>query len=77
MDQYFDRMKILAENQDFPIRIRFMLKDVIELRRDGWVPRKATSTEGPMPINQVWIVLVKLIIFVLKILIFMEFFYFL
>ena len=53
MDQYFDRMKILAENQDFPIRIRFMLKDVIELRRDGWVPRKATSTEGPMPINQI------------------------
>lgn len=53
MDQYFNRMKLLAENQEFPIRIRFMLKDVIELRRDGWVPRKATNAEGPMPINQV------------------------
>lgn len=53
MDQYFDRMKTLAENQEFPKRIRFMLKDVIELRRGGWVPRKATSVEGPMPIHQV------------------------
>lgn len=53
MDQYFVRMKILAENQEFPKRIRFMLKDVIELRKGGWVPRKATSIEGPMTINQV------------------------
>ncbi|KAK6630223.1 hypothetical protein RUM43_015016 [Polyplax serrata] len=53
MDQYFVRMKILAENQEFPKRIRFMLKDVIELRKGGWVPRKATSIEGPMTINQI------------------------
>ncbi|XP_053594268.1 eukaryotic translation initiation factor 4 gamma 2 isoform X1 [Microplitis demolitor] len=53
MEQYFKRMMSLAENSDLPLRIRFMLRDVIELRRDGWVPRKATSTEGPMPINQI------------------------
>ncbi|KAK0088425.1 hypothetical protein PV325_012089 [Microctonus aethiopoides] len=53
MDQYFKRMSLLAECSDLPLRIRFMLRDVIELRRDGWVPRKATSTEGPMPINQI------------------------
>ncbi|XP_076300764.1 N-acetyltransferase 1 isoform X2 [Lasioglossum baleicum] len=53
MDQYFRRMKSLAESSDLPLRIKFMLRDVIELRRDGWVPRKATSTEGPMPINQI------------------------
>lgn len=53
MDQYFTRMNILAESRDFPLRIKFMLRDVIELRRDGWIPRKATSTEGPMPINQI------------------------
>lgn len=53
MDQYFDRMKQLAEVPEFQLRIRFMFKDVIELRRDGWVPRKANCTEGPMPINQV------------------------
>lgn len=53
MGQYFERMKVLAENMDLPPRIRFMLKDVIELRNDGWVPRKATTVEGPMPINQI------------------------
>lgn len=34
MRQYFERMKVLAENMDLPPRIRFMLKDVIELRED-------------------------------------------
>lgn len=53
MDQYFKRMNSLTESRDLPLRIKFMLRDVIELRRDGWVPRKATSTEGPMPINQI------------------------
>jgi len=53
MGQYFERMKVLAENTDLPPRIRFMLKDVIELRADVWVPRKATTVEGPMPINQI------------------------
>lgn len=53
MDQYFERMALLAENPELPPRIRFMLKDVIELRRDAWVPRKAAVVEGPMPIHQI------------------------
>lgn len=53
MSQYFDRMKVLAENMELPPRIRFMLKDVIELREDKWVPRKAITVEGPMPMNQI------------------------
>ncbi|KAJ8914897.1 hypothetical protein NQ315_016050 [Exocentrus adspersus] len=53
MNQYFERMKMFAENQDLQPRIRFMLKDIIDLRQDGWVPRKATVVEGPMPINQI------------------------
>ncbi|KAF4526162.1 hypothetical protein B566_EDAN008198 [Ephemera danica] len=53
MDQYFDRMAMLAENQELPLRIRFMLRDAIELRRNRWVPRKATNMEGPMPIQQI------------------------
>ncbi|XP_063223365.1 eukaryotic translation initiation factor 4 gamma 2 isoform X2 [Bacillus rossius redtenbacheri] len=52
MNQYFERMQMLADSVELPLRIRFMLRDVIELRRDRWVPRKATSTEGPMPIHQ-------------------------
>lgn len=53
MDQYFRRMNSLAESRELPLRIKFMLRDVIELRRDDWKPRKATSSEGPMPINQI------------------------
>ncbi|KAJ8986086.1 hypothetical protein NQ317_003381 [Molorchus minor] len=53
MNQYFGRMENLAKNQDLQPRIRFMLKDIIDLRNDGWVPRKATVVEGPMPINQI------------------------
>jgi translation initiation factor 4G len=53
MKQYFDRMARLAENQELPLRIRFMLKDAIELRKNRWVPRKATNVEGPMPIQQI------------------------
>lgn len=53
MNQYFDRMATLAESHELPLRIRFMLRDAIELRRNRWVPRKATNMEGPMPIQQV------------------------
>lgn len=53
MDQYFIRMSTLADNQELAPRIRFMLKDVIDLRLGNWVPRKATIVEGPMPIHQI------------------------
>lgn len=53
MEQYFSRMQVLAKNTELPSRIRFLLRDVIELRNDKWVPRKASNTEGPMPMNQV------------------------
>lgn len=53
MDQYFERMQKLVENADLQPRIRFMLKDIIDLRNDGWVPRKATVVEGPVPINEI------------------------
>lgn len=34
MEQYFERIKMLAEHPDLPSRIRFMLQDVVELRRN-------------------------------------------
>lgn len=52
MDQYFDQMAKYSQSAKFPARIRFMLRDVIELRNDNWVPRKVTNVEGPMPMNQ-------------------------
>lgn len=53
MNQYFERMESLMENEALPSRIRFMLQDSIELRSNAWVPRKAAKIEGPLPINQV------------------------
>ncbi|KAG8579418.1 hypothetical protein GDO81_010873 [Engystomops pustulosus] len=41
MDQYFARMCALKSNKDLPARIRFLLQDTVELRENGWVPRKA------------------------------------
>ena len=35
MDQYFERMKVLMANTELPLRIRFKLQDVIELREAG------------------------------------------
>ena len=32
MDQYFERTQQLLCRGDFPVRIRFMIEDVIELR---------------------------------------------
>lgn len=52
MDQYFDKMAGCANNPKYPPRIRFMLRDVIELRRNNWIPRKINTTEGPVPIHQ-------------------------
>lgn len=52
MDQYFEQMAKYSQSSKFPPRIRFMLRDVIELRSDNWVPRKVTNVEGPMPMNQ-------------------------
>ena len=40
MDQYFDRLKQAVENEKIPLRVRFMIQDVIELRRSKWLQRK-------------------------------------
>lgn len=53
MNQYFDHLERRSKSTDYPPRIRFMLKDVIELRQNNWVPRKVAATEGPVPIKQI------------------------
>lgn len=55
MDQYFEKMDRRSKSNKFPPRIRFLLKDVIELRANQWVPRKigGIQTEGPVPIRQI------------------------
>ncbi|XP_053662055.1 eukaryotic translation initiation factor 4 gamma 2 [Anopheles marshallii] len=53
MDQYFERMEKYSQSQSmFPPRIRFMLRDLIELRKNNWTPRKVALVEGPAPIQE-------------------------
>ncbi|XP_022122650.1 eukaryotic translation initiation factor 4 gamma 2 [Pieris rapae] len=52
MDQYFARIASLSSSPELAPRIRFMLRDVLELRRSGWTPRSAAAAEGPVPIQQ-------------------------
>lgn len=51
IDQYFDIMEHKSNSSKYPPRIRFLLRDVIELRKDGWKPRKIARVEGPVPIQ--------------------------
>ena len=39
MDMYFARLDVLAESNSLDSRVRFLCRDVIELRRADWVPR--------------------------------------
>ena len=40
MDVYFARMATMMNNKALSSRVRFMLKDVIDLRKDQWIPRR-------------------------------------
>lgn len=46
-DAYFSRLKELTTNPQLSARLRFMVRDVLDLRANSWVPRreevKATS----------------------------------
>jgi hypothetical protein len=54
MDQYFERLISTAENFQMPRRIRFMIQDMLEMRRNRWMPRKiGMGFEGPRTIQQV------------------------
>ncbi|KAF9392094.1 hypothetical protein BGX21_011096 [Mortierella sp. AD011] len=48
MDVYFIRMGELTKNTKLPSRIRFMVQDVIDLRANKWVNRRAAA--GPKTI---------------------------
>ncbi|CAO1427783.1 unnamed protein product [Diamesa serratosioi] len=52
IDQYFDIMEYKSNSSKYPARIRFLLRDVIELRKELWQPRKILCVEGPMPIQE-------------------------
>lgn len=51
IDGYFDRMMKLSNDQKLSSRLRFLLKDVIDLRKNGWQQRR--KVEGPKKIEEV------------------------
>ncbi|KAJ3384154.1 Eukaryotic translation initiation factor 4 gamma [Lobulomyces angularis] len=51
MNSYFNRISTLSKSEQFPSRIRFMLKDLIDLRRAGWKDRNAPT--GPKTLAEI------------------------
>ncbi|XP_024982424.1 eukaryotic translation initiation factor 4G isoform X2 [Cynara cardunculus var. scolymus] len=51
MDVYFDTMFRLSNNMKLSSRVRFMLKDAIDLRKNNWQQRR--KVEGPKKIDEV------------------------
>nr|XP_015192555.1 PREDICTED: eukaryotic translation initiation factor 4 gamma 3 isoform X3 [Lepisosteus oculatus] len=51
MDQYFNQMEKIVKERKTSSRIRFMLQDVIDLRLNIWVSRRAD--QGPKTIEQI------------------------
>ena len=41
MDQYLERIKKIQSQKDLPLRIKFILQDIIDLRAKNWIPRLA------------------------------------
>jgi translation initiation factor 4G len=50
LDAYFERMKTLSNNMNLSSRIRFMLKDTIDLRKNKW--QQMNKVEGPKKIEE-------------------------
>jgi len=54
MDQYFVRMlKLKEKSKVFPSRIRFMIQDVVDLRKNKWQPRRQVRDAAPKTLMQI------------------------
>ncbi|XP_060761436.1 eukaryotic translation initiation factor 4 gamma 1-like [Neoarius graeffei] len=51
VDLYFHQMEKIIKERKTSSRIRFMLQDVLDLRRNNWVPRR--GDQGPKTIDQI------------------------
>lgn len=51
MAVYFKRIQDLSENDALDSRHRFMLKDLIDMRKNGWMLRR--KAEGPKKIEEI------------------------
>lgn len=53
MNQYFKRMAQLAEDEELPNRIRFLLQNTLELREHHWQVRAVNRPDGPRTITSI------------------------
>ena len=54
MDSYFERLQKFTEHDHLPMRIKFLIQDIIDLRRNKWYMRRVgKGPEGPRTIQQV------------------------
>jgi translation initiation factor 4G len=51
MDAYFQRIQTMVELPELPSRMKFMLMDVIDLRRCNWVSKEANK--GPKTLDEI------------------------
>ncbi|CAL1268469.1 unnamed protein product [Larinioides sclopetarius] len=51
MDMYFAQMKMIVDKRLTSSRVRFMLQDVIDLKKNNWVPRR--DENNPKTIDQI------------------------
>jgi translation initiation factor 4G len=51
MDAYFQRIQIMVALPDLENRLKFMLMDVVDLRKDGW--RGAEMNKGPKTLDEI------------------------
>jgi len=52
MNAYFDRINTMIQTEGLPSRLRFMLMDIVDLRKKNWQDKKAQN-KGPATIDQV------------------------
>ena len=51
MDVYFSRIEAMMETPELPSRLKFMLMDIVDLRRKRWVSKEANK--GPKTLDEI------------------------
>ncbi|TQS37255.1 hypothetical protein Golomagni_02280 [Golovinomyces magnicellulatus] len=51
MDAYFSRINIMISTPELPSRLKFMLMDIVDLRKKGWASKE--SNKGPKTLEEV------------------------
>ncbi|KAL8649535.1 MAG: hypothetical protein Q9210_004342 [Variospora velana] len=53
MNIYFTRINAMVEAEGLPSRLKFMLMDIVDLRKKNWQSGKAGALKGPATLDQV------------------------